>query len=103
MTHTAAANRHLNENPLASFGLRNGHGVNQESGSPTERGGWLTGSNPDWDLRIGTVSRLLGSVRSVVGIRLSAELPVKSHFSVCVRRIIPGFRSHAKALPLCFH
>ena len=37
MTHTAAANRHLNENPLASFGLRNGHGVNQESGSPTER------------------------------------------------------------------
>jgi hypothetical protein len=32
MTHTAAANRHLNENPLASFGLRNGQEVNQESG-----------------------------------------------------------------------
>ena len=32
MTHIAAANRHLNENLLASFRLRNGHGVNQESG-----------------------------------------------------------------------
>jgi hypothetical protein len=62
--------------------------LTRKAGRPLSGVGGLTGSNPDWDLRIGTVSRHLGSVRSVVGIRLSAELPVtvtesavfKAHF-----------------------